>query len=574
MQNQSLRLFLYSSLAIVALALVWGFRTIPQQAGLAEKELRSGLEQELIVLSSAVRASTSAMKYRLLDVLKAEGNDHTTRAFQDSPFVSSALLEWDSAQWKTLWHSSKLKEQFTPAKLRESMKDWPLSKIANEDAFFAKVADVDGQAYFALVVPVRRPSNTPMLGIGIFPAAQFGLTFSAEQKREVRVFDDHGFALALAHPAYLGTSVKREPIVAEILDGDAVSVRQEWKSERGLPLTGIAMRMADSNLFAAIETQVPLNRSAVIKGWIYLLLCAAGAIAMNWFLFASMIRPLLEQLARTEELVEKMRRQMLESPVQPAARAPAPAVEQVIPGAELPDVSFLEVPADATAAPVAEEPELPPAAPRTPLAKVVNAALRSLDSRLKENRITVNRIGLEDVEIEADVLQMQTAVEEVLKNAVEAMSETPERQLSIEAQRSGNRLQLTVEDTGCGIAPDNVKKVFDPFFSTKDSQGVARGLGLNVVRRVVEELQGTVVVENRQGTDGVRVQIEWPLDKHQATAAVNAPPSPKPALLSDLDLLNDEDLGLDAEDEFSAVPVKKANWPQVPIRKPKVRTLD
>src|SRR4051794_1190447 len=95
MHSQTVRLFIYSSLAIVALTLVWGTRQIPRQGVLAEEQLRTSLEQELSVLASAVKSSTAAMKYRLLDVLKAEGNDHPTRAFQESPFQSAALLEWD-----------------------------------------------------------------------------------------------------------------------------------------------------------------------------------------------------------------------------------------------------------------------------------------------------------------------------------------------------------------------------------------------------------------------------------------------------------------------------------------------
>ncbi|MBX3021713.1 MAG: ATP-binding protein [Bdellovibrionales bacterium] len=564
MHKQNIRLFVYSSLAIVALTLIWGLRTIPKQAELAERQLRSSLEQELIVLSSAVKASTNAMKFRLLDVLKAEGNDHVTRAFQDSPFVSSALLEWDSSQWKILWQSSKMKDRFETANLREWMGGWPLSKIANEDAFFAKVADVEGTPYFALLVPVRRPSNTPMLGVGIFPASQFGLTFAADQARDVRVFDSQGFAVALGHPAYLGASLKREPLVSEILDGDALSVRQEWKSEKGIPLLGVATRLSDSNLFASIETKPPLTRAAAVQSWIYLLLCAVGAIGLNWFLFSSMIRPLFLQLAQTEELVEKMRRQINDGVSLPTAAlpmaTPPPAPDLVIPSAELPDVSFLEAATEATVG----EPAPPP---KTPLGKIISAALRSLDARIKENGISVNRVGLDEVEVDADVLQMQTAIEEVLKNAVEAMSESQDRQLTIRAQRMGKRANLTIEDTGCGIAAPDVKKVFDPFFSTKDSQGVARGLGLNVVRRVVEELEGIVEVRNR--TDGgVRVEIDWPLEKGAvAETQAETPTEQEPVL----DLFEDD--SLDSE-EFASVPVSRTNWPDVPIRKPVVRTLD
>lgn len=583
MHNQSLRLFLYSSLAIVALTLVWGLRSIPKQGAAAEQQLRSSLEQELVILSSAVKSATNAMKFRLLDVLKAEGNDHPTRAFQDSPFAAVQLLEWDGSTWKPLWHSSKMKEQFAQASLQVTMRDWPLAKIAGDESYFAKVADADGQAYFAVVVPVRRPSNIPMLGVGVFPAAQFGLTFAAETTREIRVFDSKGFALALAHPAYIGASLKREPLVAEILEGDALSVRQEWKSERGQPLVGAAARVAGSNLFAAVETQMPLAASVYVQAWLYLLLCAAGAIAINWFLFSSMIQPLFEQLALTEEAVEGMRRQLIENP-QPRTAAPAAApleqADRVIPSAELPNISFL-----GDSGPETVEAELPVAPPpRAPLVKIINSALRGLETRIKEYGITVNRIGLETVEVDSDILQLQTAIEEVLKNAVEAMADSPARQLTITAQNLGGRVNLTVEDTGCGISPDSIKKVFDPFYSTKDSEGVARGLGLNVVRRVVEELHGSVDVRNRQAEQGVAVEIEWPLGRPaevQAAESEAAPPAVVPSIGAAaaaaaaqaerdfaLDLLDDEE-------EFSAVNMIVAReYPKVPIRKPKVRTLD
>lgn len=577
MQNQTVRLFLYSSLAIVALTLVWGFRSIPRQGRLAEDQLRNSLEQELIVLSSAVKSSTAALKFRLLDVLKAEGNDHPTRAFQESPFASAALLEWDGSGWKVNWHSTKLKDEFQSTTLKDWLKDWPLAKLtAGDEAYYTKVNDVGGQAYFALVVPVRKPGNATLLGVGVFPAAQFGLTFSADQSREVRVFNDKGFALALARPAYVGASLLREPIVTEILEGDTLNLREEWKSEAGISMLGMAQRLNDSNLFAAIETKMPLDRSSYVSAWLYLVMCAIGAVAINWVLFSSLVRPLFEQLAQTEEFAEKLRRQLAEgAPTAPAAMVVTPRADAHIPTAELPDVDFIEPGANAEAA---AEPNGAMAAATEetaqPIAKAVGKALRVLDGRLRAAGIGINKIGLENVAVEADMLQLQTAIEEILKNAIEAMQDTKERQLTIAAHADGRRYHLTIEDTGSGIAPENLRKVFDPFFSTRDTQGVARGLGLNVVRRVVEELQGTVQVRNRGGGGGVIVEIEWPRHKQSLDAVyVSEPQKPMPdPLASDLDILSDE-----AGEDFASMPIPSSARPQfppIPIRKPKVRALD
>jgi hypothetical protein len=135
-------------------------------------------------------------------------------------------------------------------------------------------------------------------------------------------------------------------------------------------------------------------------------------------------------------------------------------------------------------------------------------------------------------------------------------------------------VNLKIEDTGTGIEKENLDKVFDPFFSTKDEQGVSRGLGLNVVRRVLEEMGGVVKVKNREMTGGVVVDLSWP-----AESVVAAPQAVNESALSAQALLDDL-IGVDAPDDFAEVImnaplVKTERFPDVAIRRPKVmRTLD
>jgi signal transduction histidine kinase len=60
---------------------------------------------------------------------------------------------------------------------------------------------------------------------------------------------------------------------------------------------------------------------------------------------------------------------------------------------------------------------------------------------------------------------------------------------------------VEIADTGGGIAPDALDKIFDPFYTTKDI-GQGTGLGLAVARRIVEEHDGRLEASNR--TDGRR----------------------------------------------------------------------
>lgn len=586
MSKPNARLVLYSSLAIVVLVLMWGIRQIPAEGRLADQALRESLDQESIVLNSAVKTSIQAMKYRLLDVLKAEGNDHATRTFQDSPFTAVTLLEWDQVRWKNLWYSVKSTSELQATELHHWLNEWPLSKLSIDEVYFTKVADAMGQPHFAMLVPVRRPNQIPMVGVGIFPASQFGLGFSAGEDREIRVFDDKGMALALTHPAYLGSSLKSEALVKDILESDEVSVRDEWKAERLDPMIGLATRIPDSNLYAAIQT--PAAHGSSFQSWMYLILSALGAGILNWVLFSSILRTALKQLTQSEEAIKTLRQKLTEVPAATieAKRAPVEVeADEVIPAAALPKLDFTGTETEEDS----EEQDVPSEETEEigllSIHKIVRAALRALDPKIRELKINVMYYGLDDLKVDGDPLQLQTALEEILKNAIEAMSESTDRNLTLSGRKDNHGLYLTIEDTGRGVDNENLAKVFDPFFSTKDSQGVARGLGLNVARRVIEELAGKIRLESESGK-GTRVEIEWPLEKPAEIDAEALTPDPVTTSLS-APTGPTQPLGPTVGEGWAATAASRAasalnqldlvieeeahRPPPLPIRKPKVR---
>jgi signal transduction histidine kinase len=66
----------------------------------------------------------------------------------------------------------------------------------------------------------------------------------------------------------------------------------------------------------------------------------------------------------------------------------------------------------------------------------------------------------------------------------------------IEADVIGNEVQLAIKDDGIGISPDHMKKLFEPLFTTK-AKGI--GLGLVIIKNLVETNQGTIKVESVEG---------------------------------------------------------------------------
>jgi len=95
----------------------------------------------------------------------------------------------------------------------------------------------------------------------------------------------------------------------------------------------------------------------------------------------------------------------------------------------------------------------------------------------------------------------------VLQNACEAMPEGGE--IKVHLERRDGIIELTVEDSGQGIAPDVLPRVFDPFFTTKgEVHGV--GLGLFVAEGIVRRYGGRLVAANRTDVPGAALRIELP----------------------------------------------------------------
>jgi len=99
--------------------------------------------------------------------------------------------------------------------------------------------------------------------------------------------------------------------------------------------------------------------------------------------------------------------------------------------------------------------------------------------------------------------QIQQVLINLLINARQAMPDGGVVRLKLALDPSGRMVELSVLDQGEGIAPDHLRRIFEPFFSTKtgpDSSGVGgTGLGLAVCRDIVEAHHGRIRAESRQG---------------------------------------------------------------------------
>jgi signal transduction histidine kinase len=106
----------------------------------------------------------------------------------------------------------------------------------------------------------------------------------------------------------------------------------------------------------------------------------------------------------------------------------------------------------------------------------------------------------------SDPYRLRQVLINLLTNAIHATGSGGK--ITISLKSVGEEVALTLKDTGQGIPKENLKRIFEPFFSTK-SPGQGTGLGLFVTRSIIEKLGGAIEVESQLG-HGTSFQIKLP----------------------------------------------------------------
>jgi len=112
-------------------------------------------------------------------------------------------------------------------------------------------------------------------------------------------------------------------------------------------------------------------------------------------------------------------------------------------------------------------------------------------------------------EIMADPMQLQQIFLNLMMNAVDAMPDGGTMTMKTAHYPDANYLKIELSDTGPGIEPDAMAKIFNPFFTTK-SKGT--GLGLSITKRLVEEHGGRIRLGNNSD-GGVTCSVSLPVRK-------------------------------------------------------------
>jgi len=143
-----------------------------------------------------------------------------------------------------------------------------------------------------------------------------------------------------------------------------------------------------------------------------------------------------------------------------------------------------------------------------PVVQVVKNALMLLETQIRKREIQVDLQGMnENLLAWGNQVRLEQVMVNILKNGMDAVSRLPVRRLFVTIQPLSDRILILVRDTGPGIAPEDMNRLFEPFFSRK-ADGKGLGLGLSLSLAIVEDFGGTIRVANHpEGGAVVTVEL-------------------------------------------------------------------
>ena len=132
--------------------------------------------------------------------------------------------------------------------------------------------------------------------------------------------------------------------------------------------------------------------------------------------------------------------------------------------------------------------------------------------------IQVQQILADDLPVvRGDSAQLRQVLHNLLQNAQDALTDTPEPVIEVKTEMVHGGVQLSVRDNGCGFSDEIKARVFEPYVTTKPK---GTGLGLPIVKKIVEEHEGLIHIENIK-PHGAQISIILPTVEKNISAKDN-----------------------------------------------------
>src|SRR6059058_3971624 len=142
------------------------------------------------------------------------------------------------------------------------------------------------------------------------------------------------------------------------------------------------------------------------------------------------------------------------------------------------------------------------------LANVIDSALTQLRAKLDAAKIAISRNYIAGPTVQADAEKLRQVFANLVDNAIDALATIPEgRRIDLFLENGDGLATVRVRDNGCGIAPEKLDRIFNPFFTTKER---GTGLGMAISKKIVEAHEGAIEVASEVGR-GTEFKVTLPL---------------------------------------------------------------
>ncbi len=154
----------------------------------------------------------------------------------------------------------------------------------------------------------------------------------------------------------------------------------------------------------------------------------------------------------------------------------------------------------------------------TRLLFAIRNAIALLEAEIEKAGVTVVlEQGDETIAVKGGEVRLQQVFVNLISNALDAMANVPERRLFIAVVADEQIAEVKLRDTGTGVDPSVIDRVFDPFVTTKDV-GKGTGLGLSITFGIIKQFGGTISVQNSdEGGAEFKVRL-LRAERHQEAA--------------------------------------------------------
>jgi signal transduction histidine kinase len=158
------------------------------------------------------------------------------------------------------------------------------------------------------------------------------------------------------------------------------------------------------------------------------------------------------------------------------------------------------------------------------LSGAVARVVSQLEERARQERITISSDIAPALTVVSDPLALDVVVRNVLENALAAVQSAGGGRITLSARATDREVELQVADSGVGFAPIDGPRLFQKFTRLRSggSGHYGTGLGLYIVRRLMQLAHGRVSAESEGVGQGASVRLTWPA----APASAAAPPRP------------------------------------------------